>query len=371
MKRAGHDRMVVMRLPLAVAVIGLAACAGKGPRTSVAPVLYPPPPDTARIQFLTFITSERDIGRGRSTFSKVVGSTDEAKAITKPYGLAVHGDRLYACDEGIFGVSIVDLARREISFFQPPNPHSIQRAINCAVDQDGNLYVTDTGLKTTHMYDSTGAFVADFGAEDEGSPVDVVVAGDRIFVSSLSGHFRVRVYDRSTRRPLFGFPDAKPSDSIGLAAPANLFVAGDMVYVSDLIKQQVLVYTIRGEFVRTIGRPGLGPATFSRPKGIAVSRDGVVYVVDGAFDNVQLFNTDGRALMYFGGPGDKPGAMVLPAKVVLDYDDHHLDRFRQYVAPGFDLKYLILVTNQFGLWKVGVYGFVQRVGTSSTHDGGH
>jgi DNA-binding beta-propeller fold protein YncE len=324
--------------------------------------MYPPPPDTARVQFLTFISSERDLGRGRSTFSKVVGEKDQVKAISKPYGLAVRGDKLYVCDEAIFGVDIVDLAKREISFFQPPNPHPIQRAINCAVDEDGNLYVTDTGAKTLHVYDSTGTFVADFGAEDGGSPVDVVVVKDRIYVSNLSGERRIRVYDRATRQPLLGFPDATPADSIGLAAPANLFVANDTVYVSDLMKQRVLVYTSDGQFVRTIGRPGLGPATFSRPKGIAVSKDGVVYVVDGAFDNVQLFNTEGRALMFFGGPGDKPGAMVLPAKVVLDYD--HLDRFRQYVAPGYDLKYLIFVTNQFGFWKIGVYGFVERTGAS-------
>jgi DNA-binding beta-propeller fold protein YncE len=362
MKRAGHDRAGAMSALAAATVLGLAACAGKGPRTAVVPVLYPPAPDTARVQFLTFITSERDLGRGRSAFSKVVGATDQVKAITKPYGLAVRGDKWYVCDEGILGINIVDFAKREISFFQPPTPHPIQRAINCAVDEDGNLYVTDTGAKSLHVYDSTGSFVADMGTEDGGTPVDVMVVGDRIYVSHLSGERRIRVYERATRALLFGFPDAKPADSIGLAAPANLFVAGDSVYVSDLIKQQVFVYTTGGQFVRTIGRPGLGPATFSRPKGISVSRDGVVYVVDGAFDNVQLFDTEGRALMFFGGPGDKPGNMVLPAKVVLDYD--HLDRFRQYVAPGYDLKYLILVTNQFGLWKVGVYGFVERAGTS-------
>lgn len=348
-------------LKFAMAVL-IAACSGK-PQTTPGPVLYPSPPDTARVQFLTFITGEQDLGKGRSVMSTITGEAQSVKVITKPYGLAVRGDKLLVCDEDIFGVSVVDLAKKEISFFQPRDPHPIKRPINCAVDQDGNLYITDTGLKTIHEYDSTGAFVADFGSEEDGNPVDVVIARDRIYVSNLNGRLRIRVYDRITRRFLFGFPDAAPADSIGLPGPANLAVLGDSVYVSDLLKQQVFVFTTDGRFVRTIGRPGLGPATFSRPKGIAVSQDRLIYVVDGAFDNVQIFNADGRLLMFFGGPGDKPSAMVLPAKVVLDYG--HLDYFRRYVAPGYDLKYLIYVTNQFGLWKVGVYGFVQRSGAAA------
>jgi DNA-binding beta-propeller fold protein YncE len=222
--------------------------------------------------------------------------------------------------------------------------------------------VTDTGNKQVMVFDSTGAFVARFGMEDGGNPVDVFVAGDRIYVSHLSGT-KVRVYDRATREPVFGFPNVPPADSTGLAAPANLFVTGDRVYVSDLLKQQVLVYSTEGRWLQTIGRPGLGPSTFNRPKGVAVDRDGLVYVVDAGFDNIQVFRPDGRLLMFFGGPGEQRGSMVLPAKVVLDYE--HLDYFAKYVAPGYALKYLIFVTNQYGPWKINVYGVIQPAGASS------
>ena len=60
--------------------------------------------------------------------------------------------------------------------------------------------------------------------------------------------------------------------------------------------------------------------------------------------------------MFFGGPYKGPGDMWLPAKVIVDYDN--LDYFRQYVDPKFNLKYLIIVSNQYGPDKISVYGAV-------------
>ena len=39
----------------------------------------------------------------------------------------------------------------------------------------------------------------------------------------------------------------------------------------------------------------------------------------------------------------------------IDYD--HVDFFRHYAADGFELEYLVLVSNQFGPHKINVYGF--------------
>jgi hypothetical protein len=69
-----------------------------------------------------------------------------------------------------------------------------------------------------------------------------------------------------------------------------------------------------------------------------------------------MFDREGDLLMFMGGPYAGPGYMWLPAKVVVDYDN--MDYFRQYVHEGFDLRYLIFVTNQFGPDKISVYGFV-------------
>jgi hypothetical protein len=44
---------------------------------------------------------------------------------------------------------------------------------------------------------------------------------------------------------------------------------------------------------------------------------------------------------------------------VIDYDN--VDLFADRVAPGYQLEYLVLVTNQFGANKVSVFGFIEAI----------
>ncbi len=59
------------------------------------------------------------------------------------------------------------------------------------------------------------------------------------------------------------------------------------------------------------------------PKGLAADRDGVLYVADSIFDNVQLFDREGRFLLTLGRRGTAPGEFWLPSGV--------------FVSPGGEL----------------------------------
>ena len=129
--------------------------------------------------------------------------------------------------------------------------------------------------------------------------------------------------------------------------------------MSDIGGFAVKVYDPDGKYLRTIGQHGLAPGAFARPKGVAVDHDGLAYVVDAATQVVQIFDTEGRLLLYFGQPGASTrGELTLPAVVKVDYDNVGL--FQKYVAPGHQCEYLILVTSQFGSQKVNVYGFLKK-----------
>jgi DNA-binding beta-propeller fold protein YncE len=54
------------------------------------------------------------------------------------------------------------------------------------------------------------------------------------------------------------------------------------------------------------------------PKGIAVDDDGVVYVVDSLFDNVQLFDRKGAFLLTLGRRGTGSGEFWLPSGAFID-----------------------------------------------------
>jgi DNA-binding beta-propeller fold protein YncE len=138
--------------------------------------------------------------------------------------------------------------------------------------------------------------------------------------------------------------------------PTNLSIAPDgSVYVTDTTNFRVQQFSADGEFIRVIGAQGMSYGTFSRPKGVALDRDENLYVVDAAFQNVQILGPDAYPLMAFGNAGSERWSINLPTVVKIDYDN--VEYFQEYVAPGFDIQYLVLVASQYGLNKVVVFGF--------------
>jgi len=90
-----------------------------------------------------------------------------------------------------------------------------------------------------------------------------------------------------------------------------------------------------------------------------VDHEGRVYVVDAAYERVQVFDDEGRLLMYFGEPGGMHiSGLDLPTDIDIDYDS--VPYFQQYADPEFELEFVIAVVNKFGRSKVNVYGFGQH-----------
>jgi len=182
------------------------------------------------------------------------------------------------------------------------------------------------------------------------------------------GHHEVHVLDKRSGKLQFKFGRAGRREEEGtLYQPTNLARApnGDILVV-ETGNFRVSQFTPDGKFVRRFGEIGQLPGNFARPKGIAVDRDGRVFVGDAAFQNVQIFDRQGRVLMAFGQPPDGAQGLNLPADVSIDYDN--VAMFRRYAAPGFDIEYVILVVSQFGPDQVDVFGFGKMRGASYPPD---
>jgi hypothetical protein len=323
-------------------------------------VVYPPPPDTARIQFLARISDSRDVARSRSMFQVLVGEReDEVDEIIKPFGISMHEGKIYICDTVLAGVEIIDLEQGSFEYFQPQGSGRLALPVNCFVDKsNGWLYVADTGREEVVIFDESGQFVNSLAVGETGRPTDVYVDAAGIWIADQKGQ-RIRLYAKGSLELLLSFPEnLAPGDSAYLRQPTNLHVTDDYVYVTDFGAFNIKVFTRQGEWVRSFGQYGDGWGQFVRPKGLAVDRENITYVVDAAFSNVQMFNDEGKLLMFFGGAyKGRPGDMYLPAQVTIDYDN--VSYFEQHVRDDLNLKYLILVTNQYGPDKVTVYGFVE------------
>jgi len=319
-------------------------------------IVFPPPPDTARIQFLTKISSSIDIVGQRKGLIKYILGEDPGLPIIKPYGIAIRDGVIYICDTMLRGLEIIDLKKATFRYFKPHGRGQLRKPINCTLDEDGYLYVADSERRQVVIYDPNLKYVGAIGGEKNSKPSDVKIFNDRIWVVDIKQH-KVKVYSKKTRKLIFSFPDAKPGTKQFLFSPTNLDIQDGRVYVSDFGDFKVKIYTLEGEYIGAVGSYGKALGQFVRPKGVAVDRDLNLYVVDAGFETIQIFNKNGKLLMFFGGPYKGPGFMWLPAKVVIDYDN--LEYFQKYVDSDFHLKYLVLVSNQYGPDKINIYGFVE------------
>jgi DNA-binding beta-propeller fold protein YncE len=339
-----------------VLIIVLGSCSSKKNAVNQASVVYPAAPDTARVQYLTSISNSDNTSIQRSAFAEFVVGKQESKQIKKPYGAAIRNGKIYVCDSGLGGLEIIDLEKKSFDYFLPEGPGQLSLPLNCFVEEDGSLYVADGERKQIVVFNSEGNYITCFGETENFRPTDVFIFGEKVWVASVLDN-KVYVYDKGTYRLLYSFPDAEKGAPGFLYQPTNLFVTHDRLYVSDMGDFNIKVFSHDGQFLSSFGSHGTQVGQFVRPKGIAVDRDSNIFVVDAGFENAQIFNPDGNLLLYFGGPYKGPGDMWLPAKVVLDYDN--LPYFQKYVDPGYDLKYLILVTNQYGPDKLNIYGAVE------------
>jgi len=321
-------------------------------------VIFPTPPEAPKIQYLTSISKSTDITGEPSKFMSYILGKQEEKPIIKPYGIAVHNGKIYICDTMLGGLEIIDMQKNTFEYFKPSGLGQLKKPINCAVDQQGFVYVADSERGQIVIFNSDGQYHKSIGDASEMKPTDVSVTQDRIWVCDIQNR-RILSFDKNTYEVVDTFPQPSSSDSGNVYSPTNIYVTENELYVSDFGDFKIKIYAKDGTPLRSIGSFGRSFGQFVRPKGIAVDRQKNLYVVDAGFENVQIFNNQGQLLMFFGGSYKKPGDMWLPAKVAIDYNN--VKYFEKYVYKDFALKYLILVTNQYGPDKINIYGFIEKV----------
>ena len=321
-------------------------------------IIFPSPPDDAQIQYLTSINSSVDIAKKQSGFSKFILGETKPKTIAKPFGVDIRFGKIYICDIGIKGLEIIDLEKGSFDYFLPEGKGKLIIPVNCYVDEKGYLYIADSGRKQIVVFDNEGKYVHSFGEEDNYQPLDVFVSDGKIWVANLQDH-KIHVYKNDTTyKFMFSFPDVSPEEDGYLFQPKDIYVTNDKVYVSDFGGFKINIFSKEGEFINSVGSQGKNPGQFTRPKGVAVDQEDNLYVIDTAFGNAQIFNNKNQLLLFFGGPYNGTGYMYLPANISIDYEN--LKYFKKFVDPDYNLKYLILVTNQYGKDKLNIYGRIEQ-----------
>lgn len=319
-------------------------------------IFYPPLPNKPHIQYLTTINAASIQKSKRTRFSDFVLGKDESRGsrIKKPYGVAFNGDRVFVVDSRGPGYMILDTEDKLIKTVKGNGGGRMVKPINITLDEQGNRYVTDTGRDQVLVYDRDDSFIKAYGIKEQFKPADVLISGDKLFISDLKHHL-VHVLDKDTGKTMYkiGKVGSKEGE---LFFPTNLAMDPDgNLLVSDTGNYRVQLFGTYGKYMRSFGHAGSGLGQFARPKGVAVDRRGQVYVVDAAFENIQVFGSDGELLLFFGKPGNEVDSLNLPADISLQYKG--VGKFQHYADKKFKLEYLIFISNQFGPNKIGVYGY--------------
>lgn len=338
----------------------LAACAARVtvPKPDM-PVIFPLPPERARVQYLGSLSSEADLPKTRTGFADfVLGAAPVSHVLAKPISATLHANRLYVCDTVFNSVLVYDLVNgtshslagdRGIGKIRQPN--------NLAFDADGRLYVADKVRQAVLVYGPDESYIAAWGRPGEAKPVAVAVEGDELFVCDPDEH-EIEVWSRHDGSLLrkFGGLGKEPGRFF---IPTYLALDGrGHLYVTDTGNFRVQKLTLAGEPVAVIGGPGRNFGRFAWPKGLAVDDHGRLYVADSRFANVQIFDEQGRLLLFFGAPGADGGNLDLPAGMqVLPWPS--IPWLQERLLPGFDAESLAIVVNQQGAAFVNFFAIAR------------
>jgi len=321
-------------------------------------VVFPLPPAQPRIQYLTKFTSSSDLKPPGKLQRFLFGSNSgNNQVLQKPYGIAIHNSTLYICDTKLNAIALLNLEDKTFRMFRPGGLGVLRKPVNLTLDNQGNLYIVDTGRNQVVVFSKDKRFLRAISNESF-QPLDVEILGDTLLIADYADR-NIEVYSLRDSTFLKPLPALTSVDSnlTRLFVPYSLATDTDQnIYVTDFAQAKIIKYSPNGQYIRSFGGLGRTLGKFARPKGVAVDRQNRLYVVDSMFENVQMFDESGNLLMFFGGHYKKPGDMYLPAQIHITYTGTKF--FQKYVLPGYSIEYLIYVTNQFGPDKVAVYGFL-------------
>ena len=111
-----------------------------------------------------------------------------------------------------------------------------------------------------------------------------------------------------------GLEDGQFNNPSGIAVDKN-----GLIYVACRTNHRVQIFTPEGVFIRRFGQRGSFDGNFNSPYGIAVDNDGYIYVADTNNHRIQKFSNIGTHLMTIGGTsGNGEGQFYYPYGVTID-----------------------------------------------------
>lgn len=302
------------------------------------PIVWPAPPERARIRYVGQLVTAADlkpaIGFGEGMGQALFGKRDVQSMLTPFAACTDGGDRLFVADSNAQIVHVFNFNTRRYEQWRPGAKQRFSQPVAVAYDAPaGRLFVADTVAACVFVLDRNGALLGKIGGDGTlQRPCGVAFdpKTSRLFVADCgqhqvlifhpSGELLARLGSRGTEPGRFNFPTAVAVDSQGL------------IYVCDALNFRIQQFSPDFAPLRQIGRKGDMPGYFSQPKALAIDSQDHLYVIDAHFEAVQVFDSAGQLLMDFGQEGTGPGEFWLPTSIFID------PRNRIWIADSYNRR---------------------------------
>lgn len=179
-----------------------------------------------------------------------------------------------------------------------------------AVDSQDRVFVFNRGQHPVLVFGREGNFINVWGEGLFARPHGITIGpDDSVYCSDDSGHVVHKFTTDGKLLMTLGTRD-KPSDTGATSIdfrtikyagppfnyPTNLAIAanGDLFISDGYGNARVHHFSPAGKLLNSWGEPGGGRGQFHVPHGIAIDRDGIVYVADRENSRVQLFTQKGE-----------------------------------------------------------------------------
>jgi len=201
-------------------------------------------------------------------------------------------------------------------------------AMGIAVDDEGNVYVADSGNHRIQIFDYNGKWINTFDlprktGHKPSDPTDVAVnsAGDRCYVVDNDNH-TILMYNKNGSQLLRQWGER--GEILGKFRYPFFISVGQngAVAVVDLLNTRVQVFDPEGKFIHLVGDWGVDRGEFYRPKGITIDKNNRILVSDSVLGVIQIFDPQGNFLSVL---GNKEGE-ILRFKTPVGIDIDHNSR---------------------------------------------
>jgi sugar lactone lactonase YvrE len=305
--------------------------------------VWPNPPAITRIRYTGFWSGEKlaekkqqkksswmDRLSGIATGSTLSDFKPRWQLVT-PNGIAVDSHNLvYIADSKVRAIFIVNVETGEYSMIKNGSGAKFEWLIGLAIDDSDRLFAADSGKRHVLVFDKDHNVEAAI-SEGLSAPGGLAIDNDKRFLYVTDAEQDlVLVYDadppytliRKLGKPGTEHTSTEPAE---FAKPSGVAVDKDgNVYVSDTWNNRIQEFDADGRFIRAFGEAGDGPGYFARPKGISIDGDGHIWIADALQDRVQVFTPEGRLLIYLGESGLLPGQFQSLANVMVDKNNRVL-----------------------------------------------